>query len=196
MLSIKEVSERPGFLPGFLSFCLPGLGQLYQRRFPVAAAGFLPFWAFLALMPGHAWPLLLAVGFGAEAFRWGTLHPPAEVSSVVFKRRRTAYTATGIIGFCFWAMLVSPAALPLQRQAMANAAADRLAAFYRNCAREIGRKPSSAADCAALGEPKAPDPWGRAFHYLATERGFELRSAGADGKATTQDDFVYQYRFR
>jgi hypothetical protein len=203
MALLKQFGESPGFFPGFLSFCLPGLGQLYQRRFLTAAAGFLPFWICLALAPGHPWPLFLAVGFGAEAFRWGARQHPTNESAVsnepAVRRRRTAFAVTAIVGFCFWAMLVSPAALPLKRQAIANAAAERLAAFYQGCARRLGQRPTSRAQCLEQGGQSVSelrDPWGGEFQYLATERGFELRSAGADRKAETADDFVYRYRFR
>lgn len=195
MLTLKELGERPGFMPGFLSFCLPGLGQLYQRRYPAAAAGILPFWILLAWRPGHAWPLLLAFAFGGEAFFWGSSRPAADLTTEGLRRRRNAYVVTAIIAFCFWAMLVSPAALPLQRQAMANAAADNLAAFYKKCARQRGSVPGTAADCGAEARRPA-DPWGGSFEYALTEQGFELRSPGPDGKAGTADDFVYRYRFR
>ncbi len=195
MLTLKELGERPGFMPGFLSFCLPGMGQLYQRRYRAAAAGILPFWFLLAVLPGHAWPLLLAFAFGGEAFYWGSSRPAIEASTEGLRRRRNAYVVTAIVAFCFWAMLVSPAALPLRRQGMANAVADKLAGFYQACARQRGSPPANAADCGA--EARRPtDPWGGSFDYVLTERGFELRSAGADGKWATPDDFIYRYRFR
>jgi hypothetical protein len=190
MLPLKTLAERPGFFPGVLSFCLPGLGQLYQRRWPAAAAGFVPFWALLAYRPGTALPLLLAVAFGAEAFYWATTHELNEGPTP--KRRRYAYGATAVAAFCFWGMLVSPVALPLQRQALANRTAEGLAAFVKRCAKERHIRPASFAEC---GEPPARrDPWGGDFEIKATDRGFELRSPAADGKAGTADDFVYSYR--
>ncbi len=196
MLSLKAFGDSPGFFPGFLSFCLPGLGQLYQRRFLAAALGFFPFWFCLARYPGHPWTLLLSVAFATEAFRRAGHAKQQEVKPEALTRRKLAYTITAVIGFCFWGMLVSPAALPLQRQSVANAAADQLSVFIRDCARRRGERPALLEECAVFGIPKIFDPWGGNFHYVPTDRGFELRSFGADGKAGNSDDFLYRYRFR
>ena len=195
MFSLKTFGERPGFFPGVLSFSLPGLGQLYQGRLVVAACGLIPFWTVLAMQPGTAWPLLFALGFGAEAYRYGQTHCDSKKNDSGATRRRKAYSATGVIAFCFWIMLAAPAAAPLRRQAEANARADGLAAFLRECGRRNGSKPTSFEDCAVLGRPRRADPWGGDFQMISTDRGFELRSPGYDGKLGTSDDLVYGFRF-
>lgn len=195
MFSLKKLGQRSGFFPGVLSFSLPGLGQLYQRRFVVAGCGLIPFWTVLALQPGTVWPLLFAFGFGAEAFLFGEKHGEGIPTDPGARRRRQAYGATGVIAFCFWIMMAAPAAGLLRRQAEATGRAEGLAAFVRDCARKKGSRPTSFDDCVSEGRPRRSDPWGRDFEMIPTERGFDLRSPGSDGRAGTSDDLVYRYRF-
>src|SRR5256885_307077 len=94
----KSFGQRPGFFPGVLSFCLPGLGQLYQRRFLPAFCGFVPFWATLALRPGTLWPVGLAIVFGSEAFYRGQEADDVRASESA-SRRRKAYGTTAVVAF-------------------------------------------------------------------------------------------------
>jgi len=155
MLSLKALGEKPGFFPGFLSFCLPGLGQMYQRRYPVAALGVLPFWFLLAKFPGYPWPLLLSAALGWEAYRWSARQlEPAR--SAALGRREQAFAVTAIGSFCFWAMLVHPAALKMKAVAQRNANAWRNQPAYRECVLQRGKDLAAHRECDRIFDAAIP----------------------------------------
>lgn len=188
MGSWSTFGERPGFVPGVLSFCLPGLGQLYQRRVPVALVCFCAFAVPMANRPGYPYPLLIAVLAGAEAFWRGQKGPRIEGPS----SRRTAYTACGILAFALWSWFVSPAALPLRRQAQANARADALARELKACSKGNQARMRACLPSPALRQ----DPWGNDWSVVWDDEGVTLRSAGPDRTPGTRDDLRYRYRIR
>lgn len=59
----------------------------------------------------------------------------------------------------------------------------------------MGRPPSSLEILPAIDESQRTDPWGRGLVYEPDERGFTIRSAGADGTIATSDDVWQAWDF-
>lgn len=176
----------PKAVAGILSFLLPGLGQLYASRVPMALVFFLPF-AFCLF---SAWPsvvFLLTLASAYEAYQSEFVEGPPQ--------RRFWFASAGIVGFVFWSFSLSPLLVPLQGQLDVERAAERAARGVRQCRQSLERYPRGPQDCPSLRQ--ALDPWGHGFRYFRETRGkggFGLISPGPDGTFGGGDDFTFRFR--
>lgn len=179
----------------FLSFCLPGLGQLYQRRVAFTAGTFAIF-CLLALGGGFTRGLLplWAIAAGWEALRHPPVVPASETleATRTHRRRRGIFAIFGVVGFLFWFAMVGGSWFPVETQMKADEAAGRMAEALRQCRGSHAQWPLGLADCPAV--PRLTDPYGHAFEYRRSDAGFELLSAGRDGQLGTADDFHFHFR--
>jgi len=169
------------------SFCLPGLGQIYQGNYFRGCTLFSAFLLFLLFPSVRLMIPLVAIYAGWEAFKVKETFPEKG------RFRTFLYTTAAIVGFVAWVMLFSPLLSPFGIQTRINHRADRLADRVRGFARENGRYPTTLSECVEHA-PWLKDPWGSDYLFLQAGESFEIRSAGRDKQPFTKDDFVYRYR--
>lgn len=173
-------------LPAAFSFMLPGLGQVYQRRYAVASIVFCVFTAANFVPHGRYLLPLFALLSSFEAFRRSG---PIEKEP---RFRIYLFGSVGLIGFLGWMSFAATAFLPVGNTLQTHEEADGLAREARQCAKLLGRYPTGLHECP---EHKAvSDPWGRPYRYQKTESGFEIRSLGPDGVLGSRDDYRFTYR--
>lgn len=169
---IRSVPRLP--TAAILSFALPGLGQLAQKRIGVGL-GF--FGAFLAALSFGWWAVpLVALLSGGETLRFSSA--PQTFGA--------AYGVVGGVGLLAWVTALFLQLLPLGMGM--NQDAERIIKEVMQCV--------SVESC-ALSEAtqRLQDPWGRPYEVLARGEHFEVRSSGPDGQSGTPDDAVFVGRF-
>lgn len=173
-------------IPSLLSFCLPGLGQLSQQRYPWAVGIFSAF-IFCILVLGFWWLIpFMALAAGFETFRSSSTGAMREPS------RRTAYGAVAALGFLAWASYVAIQMLPVRYQVDLTDDIGRIRAVYRRCHALPGMSEEGAMECFQRETLSAyRDPWGTHYDIGAKSGVFEIRSAGPDRMQGTADDLVY-----
>lgn len=177
-------------LPAAFSFCLPGLGQLYQGRQAPAVLLFAAFIGLCFLSFGRYLLPAMAILAAFEAF----LKTPDGSRAVARSRRRvTLYGSVGVIGLLAWMGVASPVFLPVGALLEVQQSADTLSKGIQRCQASLGRRPAKIADCPSLVAERLNDPWGTAFEYLPTDRGFQLISRGRDRQLGTSDDFRFTF---
>lgn len=153
-----------------LSFALPGLGQLAQKRL---AFSFAFFGAFVAALSYGWWAVpLVALVSGLEALRMP-------------RSTQTFGPAYGVVGGVALVAWVSAFFLPLLPLKMAmNEDVERIMKEVMRCV--------SVEKC-PLTEPtrNLRDPWGRPYGVSPRGEHFEVRSSGPDGVSGTVDDAVF-----
>lgn len=165
---------------------MPGLGQVYQRRYAIAAAFFCIFTTANFVPQARLILPVLALLASFEAFRQERKDVPGP------KTRLYVFCSVGMIGFLGWMSFAATAFLPVGNTLATHEQADRLAGEIRRCRQLLGRDPAGFFECPESGQ--AADPWGRAYRYQKTESGFEIRSAGPDGAFGNRDDYRFTYR--
>jgi len=175
-------------IPAAFSFMLPGLGQVYQRRFLPGVLCFAGFTALSFLTPARSLLPVLAIGSALESFLSEKKKP---ATSPDVKPRLSLYAAVGMIGFLGWFSWVSPVFLPVGNLLDTQAQAEELARGIRGCRKSLGRLPAQLSDCPGLS---IRDNWGQNFYYGTDDRGFQIRSSGRDKQLGSEDDFVFHYR--
>ncbi|MBY0369386.1 type II secretion system protein GspG [bacterium] len=175
--------KRPDAL---LSFSLPGLGQLAQKR-PAAALAFFFAFAILLSIARQFWMVpLLCVAAGLETLRF----PLAQFPD---KNLRRAYGFVAGLGFLSWMSLSASYFLPLRTQSSLAQDVERLREDYFNC-RRIGAQSDAAALYCLKSGPSAGlvDPWGHSYELSLSDGFFLIRSLGPDGQSGTADDSLYR----
>jgi hypothetical protein len=167
-----------------LSFLLPGLGQLYEKRTIKAGFYFSLFVIGLSSFP-LAVPFI-AVFSGLEVLLMRMPVVEAE------KRRRDIFLASGSVAFMGWFFSIASYFNPIAAQMQMNDKMERCAVEIRECRLRLGKYPLSLQEC-LLKEENWRDPWGNPVKYLSTGSGFELRSWGRDAIEGTKDDLTYSY---
>lgn len=173
---------------GTLSFLLPGLGQLYQKRVGAAVLCFVVYIAVLALGTYRVWifvPMALSAG---DAQRQPN-QPYA-----IWNARTLSYFLVGTTAFIFAFSLMVEKVLPYPQIGKMSYVADALAEEIRRCAVAAHVLPPRFESCPGLAARWKTDPWGHAFVYEPLPPGFEIRSVGRDGQDKTDDDFVYRFQ--
>ncbi len=210
-----KITSEPFYPPdptaGYLSFLLPGLGQVYQGWYGRGVALFIAFIVICSLREGQVFLPLAAFLAGFEAYRpkakkeiW-TVWDEAIVSfwsrwftdrSKPNRIRRPMYILVGVVGFIGWFFLFAPSLYPFEAQAKLNESADLWSDRVRDYRASRGELPKDLRSLIKVGESEAivQDPWGRDLLIRQTESGFELRSLGRDGMAETRDDRTYSFR--
>lgn len=181
------MKTRKSFLPGAMSFCLPGLGHLYLGQIPRAAVHFCLFVVFLALPALKAYLPLSVLVAAADAF-WVT--PEAMPPSA--RGRTVAFLAVAVTGLLSWFSVAGAVRSPYARQMQINRDTLALAAKIRACGKRLGAYPKSLLSCGFTELEK--DPWGSEYDYVSEGTQFELRSRGPDRLPDTGDDFRYPFR--
>ena len=182
---------------------LPGLGQVYQRRFVMASVVFTIFTAMQFYLPLRAFLPLVALVASFEAFLRGPQVKMVSQSVSAEKNSRKSsqfrnyvFSTIAVIGFLGWMSFASMAFLPVGASVTTKEAADHLAKEVKQCAKLLGRYPAGLSECPSEGfDPvMALDSWGRPYHYQSNAQGFEIRSLGPDGVLSTRDDYRFTYR--
>lgn len=181
------MKTRKSFLPGAMSFCLPGLGALYLGQLPRAAVHFCLFVVFLAL-PALKGLLPLVVILAAADGYWIT---PEEMPPSA-KGRTFAFLSVAIAGLLSWFSVAGAVRSPYARQMQINRDVVSIAARIRSCGKRLGAYPKSLLSCGFTELEK--DPWDSDYDYVSDGSGFELRSRGADRTPGTEDDYKYPFR--
>lgn len=181
------MKTRKSFLPGTMSFCLPGLGNLYLGQIPRAAVHFCLFVVFLALPVLRGFVPLCALVAAGDAY-WIT---PGELPPSL-KSRTMVFLVVGLMGFLSWFGLVGTVNSPFARQTQINRDVLALAKKIQDCKKTLTAYPTNLLSCGITEIDK--DPWGSEYLYLTNGLQFELRSAGPDRTPSTADDFVYPFR--
>jgi hypothetical protein len=153
-----------------LSFALPGLGQLAQKRL---ASGLAFFAAFVAAISFGWWMVpIVALLSGLD-----TLRVPRDSQAL-----GPAYGVVGGVALLAWVTAFFLELLPLGRAV--NEDVERIAKELTQC--------TSLESC-VLSEPaqKLRDSWGRPYQVFPRGAHFEIRSLGPDGEAKTADDSVF-----
>lgn len=196
---------------GWLSFLLPGLGQVYQGWY---ARGLTLFTAFTLISLFRDGRILLPVAAflaGFEAYRpkakrewWAVWEEElASYWARYFKDpsrpnrlRKPCYIAVGVMGFLGWFFLFAPALYPFEAQARLNDSVDLLADRVREYRAAKGNIPPALSEVlhATDAQNLLIDPWGQSLLIRATPEGFEIVSKGKDRTESTQDDFRYRFR--
>ncbi len=173
---------------GFLSFLLPGLGQLFQQRFLIALLFFLLYIGVLT----SSLRLWIFVPMAVSAWEAQRL---ALAGKAQWNSRVLVYFFVGTVAFFSSFSLLAERALPYAEQGKISAIAEHLAEEIDQCAVQQKRMPHSLANaletCPQVKWQK--DPWGNPFVYEMSAGGFEIRSLGRDGRVATEDDFVYRF---
>ncbi len=169
---------------GVLSFMLPGLGQLYQRRLVAA----VPFFLFFIVLLWSDFRLWIVVPMAVAA--WDAQRIPAQ--KLAWDRRIGFYFIVATIAFFASFALLSERVVGQPAMGKMGYTADALAESIQTCGIQRNAMPSTIADCAGLRWGR--DPWGQPYAYVLQNAGFEIRSLGRDG-VTSEDDFVFRYHF-
>lgn len=212
----KELSSRGEVLPsdptsGFLSFMLPGLGQVYQGWYGRGITLFIAFIIVSVFRDGRILLPFAALLAGFEAYRpkarremWSTWD---EALSTFWSRwltdrtrptryRKPLYAGVGIMGFLAWFTLFAPALYPFEAQAQLNDTAEVIADRVRDFRATNGGLPQDTDLLLRANEPQETllDPWKKKLLIKPMESGFAVQSLGKDGVEGTRDDFQYKFR--
>ena len=180
----------PWYFPAILNFLLPGLGYLYLGNLPLCLIVFSVFLVLLLNPSLWGWLLILSIGVSLHLVL-------LRKESVISTRGRNFYfSAIGGTVFIFWVTLISPVWGVLKKQNLANAHAQEMATWVRECRKKINRLPNSAVECALIPGHGVPpkDPWGEHYLYQRHNERFYLRSKGVDGLSDTADDLTHSFR--
>ena len=180
---------RVNLLPPTFSFLLPGLGQVYQRRYGMAVLAFSTFTAIYFWPAGKAAMPVMAIAVATECFLREKKIPSVQSG----RTRNSLFAVVGMLGFLSWMLYVSPAFLTVGSLMDTQDQAEKFAARIRSCRKLMGPAVTCAGFPPGANEPIL-DPWGESFSYRPDSKGFEIRSSGPDKKAGTGDDFVFHYR--
>ncbi len=174
----------PKNLAAYLSFFLPGLGQLSQRRFAYAIAFFLTFISSTLL--SQVWWLtpFIALLSGIETFRFPGAQMPGD------RRLKISYSIVASIGFLAWFTYLGNTFFPLAKQMTANEDVQAIRIGFRQCV-GADRTPQKAAACLHSGGGRR-DPWGSEYALGWGEGVLEIHSAGPDRQMGTDDDLFYR----
>jgi hypothetical protein len=182
-------------ITALLSCLLPGLGQVYQKRF---GEGLLFFGVFVCLLwfpVTRPYIFLVVLASAYEAHRRHAQREEEEDPTW----KLYVFFSGGFLAFFGWFILAGSDLLPFSVQLRMQSRIDPLVKELKSYKVNHGYYPESlvemVSDRAAgdtEGEPLQTDPWGRPFDYRKTESGFELRSAGRDGVFGNKDDYVYR----
>ena len=184
--------KKKDALPATLSFLLPGLGQLYQKRTRVSFAFFSGFTVMALRLNLASFVPIFALLSGLEALRWqSSLFYRPTVEAVPARGREALFGLVGGVGFMSWFWLVVPSWLPVTSARDCIIRAEVLADQVKVCARKLGHYPRALVECQLI---PPIDPWGNVFQYRVTTMGFEILSLGPDGKIDTADDRRYRFR--
>ena len=174
--------KRPEAL---LSFALPGLGQLAQKRFFVSGFFFFLFAALIA-WSRYAWLLpMLALIAGAETLRV----PSMPVSDVKLRR---AYGAVGALGLLCWVVYAVSALSPLGAQARLQHDVETIRREYLACKRSGLQSDNAVWVCLDSRMGDEVDPGGTSYELSVAEGYFVIRSNGPDKVAGTADDLFFR----
>jgi hypothetical protein len=211
--SSSEITSKPKYDPmaGWLSFLLPGLGQVYQGAYTRGVTLFCAFILVACFRDGRIFLPLAALLAGFEAYRpkakkehWSIWERALSSYWSRYLRdrsqpqrvRKPIYAIAAILGFLGWFALFAPAIYPFEAQARMNDAADALADKVRDYRASKGILPTSLNELLKPGESDEgiKDPWGETIMIRASEDGFDLLSKGRDRQANTRDDYRYHFR--
>ena len=196
-------------LSEFYSFALPGLGQVYQRRYSAGAVFFFSFIAFITISPDYHLLPLLALVAGLETRRFRAASDTAgalaqlawskkfedKYAPRLNKARIPIFTFVGSLGLAAWMTLFAPNLFPMQTQWKLNNQSEQLAGHVKRFRGQKGKLPVAWEACLPEAQRKlAVDPWGTVFRLTLDVDGFEIRSAGKDKTFGTVDDFSYHFR--
>ena len=173
---------------GTLSFLLPGLGQLYQKRLPPAVLFFAAYIGVLSLSSYRVWIFVPMALSAWDAQR------QLKQTYAVWNARTLSYFAVGTVGFFSAFSLMVEKVLPYPQMGKMSYVADALANEIRRCTVEARALPPAIERCPGLAERWKMDPWGRPFRFVPLPPGVEIRSAGRDGLDKTDDDFIYRFQ--
>lgn len=163
------------------SLCLPGLGQLYQRRL---IESFLFFSVFVVLCFFRVTALLIPWSILSSV---ETRRGQGTVDSV----RVFLFSGVAIVAFIGWFFSFVPGLLPVGTQIEVEDLALSLGKKVQQCVKEKGAGFKDLADCGVT----ETDPWGHPFQFIPQEGFFELSSTGRDERSGTADDFTFRFRY-
>lgn len=196
---------------GWLSFMMPGLGQVYQGAYARGITLFIAFTLVASFRDGRIFLPVAALLAGFEAYRpkarkehwsiWerafsGTWSRLLRAESPPQRWRKTLYAIAGITGFICWFFMFAPSVYPFEAQAELNDTVDVLADRVRDFRVTQGKYPESLQETLRAGETgdRLKDPWGEMILVKPVDDGFELISKGRDRVENTRDDFKYRFR--
>lgn len=191
--------RRPHLVPAVLSLLLPGLGQLFQSRYPKAIGFFTLFAAVGWKLPHSRWLIpFIALAAGWEAFQEEKhLMAIGAAEKSIEKRRYYSFAAVAVVGAVSWLFYVGTFFLPIGSFLEIEGDANRIAAWVRACREHRAQYPLTLAECGSPPPEKQYrplDPWGGAYEYSTRSDGFEIRSWGRDKRRNTEDDFVFRFQ--
>jgi hypothetical protein len=195
------------YLAPTYSFCVPGLGQVFQTRYVAGLAWFTAFVLFNFFWAARFSPrmgffsLLISLGSAREALHvesrrksMARQEPWTAESLAELKGRPLAFTVVGVFGFLLWFFSVSSSWLPLGSALTLQAQAQEIGRLARRYREKNGTFPSKLED---LGKDFARsygrDPWGSEFSLQREADGLEVRSPGPDRARGTSDDAVFHF---
>lgn len=198
-------------MAGWLSFLMPGLGQVYQGAYARGITLFIAFILVASFRDGRIFLPFAALLAGFEAYRpkvkkehwsiWerafsGYWNKFFKDRSKPHKWRMPLYSISGIAGFLCWFMLFAPSIYPFEAQAQLNDTVDTLADRVREFKVTKGKYPVDLSELVREGESQdgVKDPWGEVILVRPSDDGFELISKGRDKQDGTRDDFKYRFR--
>lgn len=204
----SEAGQKNKYDPmaGWLSFLMPGLGQVYQGAYARGITLFIAFILVASFRDGRIFLPFAAVLAGFEAYRpkarkehwsiwerafsgyWAKLFKDR---SKPHKWRNPLYSISGIAGFLCWFLLFAPSIYPFEAQAQLNDTVDGLADRVREFKATKGTYPGDLTEVSPEGNK---DPWGEVILVRPIDDGFELISKGRDKQEGTKDDFKYRFR--
>jgi len=199
-------------LAAILSGLIPGLGQVYCRRWGrgalfffgalIAGALFPPLGLFIS-MGVWIWGIVDAYRFAADVQDHGAAGdgPVIDIGKrrfpVLDRRRALTYVALplGVVALLAGVVFLLLARYGLWGGRFTGEEAEPVVAMIEAHRARTGSYPDSLA---ALIDPTDPlekkrilDSWGSPYLYRAGGGGFELKSAGKDGRPGTEDDLSY-----
>lgn len=179
------MNASPKNLAAYLSFFLPGLGQLSQKRYAYAIAFFLTFIG--STIFSRVWWVtpLIALLSGIETFRFPDAQLPAD------RKLKASYSIVASIGFLAWFSYFGNTFFPLAKQMTANDDVQAIRTGFRQC---LGAEPTAqkASACLISAAGSKTDPWGTVYAVGLGDGVLEIRSAGPDRRMGTDDDLFYQ----
>lgn len=179
------MNASPKNLAAYLSFFLPGLGQLSQKRYAYAVAFFLTFIG--STIFSRVWWVtpVIALLSGVETFRF----PGAQIPSD--RKLKVSYSLVASIGFLAWFSYFGNTFFPLAKLMTTNEDVQAIRNGFRQC---LGTTPTPQKEgtCLIAAVGSKTDPWGTAYAVGVGDGLLEIRSAGPDRKMGTDDDMFYQ----